>query len=150
MDKIGVFLNKYLNKSETFIYERIKNFKSFTPFVFSYKTDNLNTFPHPYIYSFNGNSFHKLMFKTFRYSPLFEKAAKQNNIKLLQTHFIPIALETIWFSKKLNIPQVNFFHGSDVKMYTTNKWQIRLLKNLISSTAASVVVSNKMKDMLTS
>ena len=153
MDKIAIFLSNYLNISETFIYQRIINFKEFEPIVLCYGTSNLDLFPYSRIYTFGSKNaflenFQRFIFVNFKFSKYFEEVLKSNNIKLLQVHFAPRAMEILWLSRKLKIPQVNFFHGTDLDLYIKNRRHSKKLINLINSTKASIVSCESIKRSL--
>jgi colanic acid/amylovoran biosynthesis glycosyltransferase len=150
MDKIAIFLSNYLNSSETFIYERIVNFTRFKPVILSYRTSNLERFPYSPIYSLHGESsligaIQRPLMANFGICPYFEKAAKENNVKLIQAHFAARSLEVLWLSKRLGVPQVNFFHGSDLDLFKERSSSTKKLVDLVSSTALSITVSGTMK-----
>jgi len=155
MDKIAIFLGNYLNISETFIYQRIINFRSFKPIVLCYKVRNLDAFPFDPIYSFadglrKTGGFKRFLFANLGFSPSFEKVLRTNEVRLIQVHFAPRAMEMEWLSRKLGIPQVNFFHGTDLDAFIVNGKASKRLTDLISSTALSVVNSRYMKQLLVS
>jgi len=143
MDKIAVFLSNYLNSSETFIYRRLVNFRAFKPIVLSYGTENLDVFPFEPVYSFHSDrplveDFKRFMLVNFGFSPFFESVLKSNGVKLVQAHFTTRAKEILPVTKRLKIPQVNFFHGSDLDA-------CKDVRKLVKDTAASATVSETMR-----
>ncbi|AOZ91957.1 glycosyltransferase [Paenibacillus crassostreae] len=102
MIKIAFVRHRYLPPSETFIYEELKNIKSFKPIMFTRKKMNLKLFPFKRI-------------KRLPHSPRkITKVFKRNKIKLIHARFGNSGVRLIHVKQRLRIPMITSFHGFDL------------------------------------
>lgn len=153
MDSIAVFLSNYLNLSETFIYQRLINFRDLRPIVLCYGVSNPEVFPFKPVYSLKSNipgleGLRRAIFSNFGISGQFDRAIRDNGVRLIQAHFAPRAMEALWLSRKFGIPQVNFFHGTDLDIYSADPKRRPALARLVSETALSVANCRALKQKL--
>ncbi|NHN30199.1 glycosyltransferase [Paenibacillus agricola] len=102
MKKIAFVRTRYLPPSETFIYEELKNIKSFKPIVFARKKMNLKRFPFPRIK------------KLPRGLGAIARAFKKRKIKLIHARFGNAGVRLMNVKRRLRIPMLTSFHGFDL------------------------------------
>jgi len=125
MSNIIVYVNTFLNKSETFIYQRLTHYKNYKPFVFSKNEANRDYFPLADNYSYSKrnrwfiteNSFYKNIIEKEKINPL-----------LIQAHHSVNAFKILPLARQMNIPLVTFFHGSDIYLFKDIIFKHRLRK----------------------
>lgn len=142
---------KYLNFSETFIYEQIRNMREFEPVVFTLSTNkNADRFPVKSIYSVS--ALPCLMRKeesirsVFGRSRYFRDLIKQLDIKLIHAHFAYMGNYALQFKKYFNIPLITSFYGLDIYQLTKNPLYRLQLKRLFKNGDFFTGYSNVMKD----
>ncbi|MBP1990981.1 glycosyltransferase [Paenibacillus eucommiae] len=116
MKKIAFVRLRYLPPSETFIYEELKNIKSFEPIVFTRKKMNLNRFPFSRI-------------KRLPHKPThIARKFKEKKIRLIHARFGNAGVNLMGVKRRLRIPMVTSFHGFDLpaKRSRHNTYQRKL------------------------
>ncbi len=114
--RIGFVRTHYLRPSETFIYEELKNIKTFEPIVFARKKMNLNRFPFRKI--------ERLPYGTKEIG----RAFKREEIKLIHARFGNTGVSLMKVKKRLRIPMLTSFHGFDLptRRDKRNPYHLRL------------------------
>ncbi|MEW9668611.1 glycosyltransferase [Ammoniphilus sp. 3BR4] len=125
----------YLNPTETFIYERIKNIKRFKGYFLADKIKNRKSFPYRKIYKL----------RKIKNVPRFLKAKRTS---LIQAFFGPSAIRILPYKKKTSIPLISSFHGKDVSARLRDKSYKRKLRSVFRHSARVLVVSREMKRKL--
>ncbi len=135
MKNIAHLTVKYLNFSETFIYEQIRNMKTFHPVVFTLlKNKGAEKFPVKDIYSVSDLPFLKRKAEAIRSvfgrSDHFRKLIKELDIKLIHAHFAYMGNYALQFKKYSDIPIITSFYGLDIYQLTKNPLYRLQLKRL--------------------
>ena len=111
---IAHLINRYLNITETFIYEYLSNLKRFTPVVLTNETANLDLFPYNHLYATKNSSQHYLQyFKFYLYRKLFnrelyfEYMLSTMKVKVLHAHFGPAGVGALKLKNKFNLPRLH-------------------------------------------
>lgn len=134
MHKIAHLTVKYLNFSETFIYEQIRNMKQFEPVVFTLSTRNQGTFPVKELFSMSSLPYLKQKEESLRSifgrSEYFKRLLKELDIKLIHAHFAYMGNYALQFKKYFNIPLITSFYGLDIYQLTKNPLYRLQLKRL--------------------
>jgi len=135
MDKIAHLTVKYLNFSETFIYEQIRNMKMFKPVVFTLATNrNTEKFPVKDLYSVASLPFWRQKEEAVRgiigRSRYFRELIKSLDIKLIHAHFAYMGNWALQFKGDFNIPLVTSLYGLDIYQLTKNPLYMMQLKRL--------------------
>lgn len=137
MDRVLVYRRKYLQRSETFIYEQLIGHVRVKPVVLTRsKPINRNQFP---------------------YSPIYVKKRlgnmtawlKKKQIKLIHARFGTAGVEMVGIARKAGVPLLTSFHGFDAtKQVKSSKPYRRKLRRLFRKGEAFTAVSNHMKQRL--
>lgn len=142
MQNIAVYVNRYLPPTETFIYNRIKNFTRFNPQVICHQLDYPDYFHLDRIHAYTRE---KRTFQTLRH--YIYQTLKKNNIRLLHVHFSVNGFVCLGPARKAGIPLVTFFHGSDVYLFKDIFFKLRL-RHLLRTGDYFVVPCQDMKNNL--
>jgi glycosyltransferase involved in cell wall biosynthesis len=153
MTQVAQLTNRFLDVSETFIFEPLRLMKDFHPDVFCFQRRNAEKFPYEPIYSLDELSAEeqkKNNFKAiFGREEYFSKLIKEKNIKVLHAHYGFGGIYALQFKKKnpkLKI-MVNFY-GLDVYQHTRNYLYRLQLKKLFKHGDLFMGCSAKMKNDL--
>jgi colanic acid/amylovoran biosynthesis glycosyltransferase len=134
MKKIAHLTVKYLNFSETFIYEQIRNMKIFEPVVFTLLTRKPEAFPVKSLYSVSSLPYLKQKEESIRSvfgrSRYFRGLIKELDIKLIHAHFAYMGNYALQFKKYFRIPIITSFYGLDIYQLTKNPLYRLQLKRL--------------------
>jgi glycosyltransferase involved in cell wall biosynthesis len=135
MQKIVHLTVKYLNFSETFVYEQIRNMQMFEPVVFTLSTNkNIDKFPVKDIFSISSLPFlqqkEESIRSVFGRSAYFKDLIKKLDIKLIHAHFAYMGNYALQFKKYFNIPIITSFYGLDIYQLTKNPLYRLQLKRL--------------------
>jgi len=134
MDKVAHLTVKYLNFSETFIYEQIRNMKSFEPVVFTLSKRNVEHYPVKQLYSVSDlpalRQKEESLRGIFGKSRYFRDLIKELDIKLIHAHFAYMGNFALQFKKYFNIPLITSFYGLDIYQLTKNPLYRFQLKRL--------------------
>ncbi len=134
MDKIAHLTVRYLNFSETFIYEQIRNMRSYEPVVFTLSTRKPETFPVKELYSVSSLPYwrqkEEAVRGVFGRSRYFRELIEKLDIKLIHAHFAYMGNYAMQFKKYFNIPLVTSFYGLDIYQLTKNPLYRLQLKRL--------------------
>jgi colanic acid/amylovoran biosynthesis glycosyltransferase len=151
MKKVAHLAVRYLNFSETFIYEQIRLMKQFEPVVLTMGTKNLDKFPTKSIFSISSlpplQQQAEGLRSIFGQSKYFRDVIKQMDIKLIHAHFAYMGNYALQFKKWFNIPIISSFYGLDIYQLTKNplyRMQLkRLFKNADHFTGYSSVMRER-------
>jgi colanic acid/amylovoran biosynthesis glycosyltransferase len=134
MEKIVFAAKKYLNPSETFIYEPLKHISSFEVIVLAEEKANLDRFPHPRVFSISDLPPRQCFFENvfsqlgrFRY---FKEIIEKYKPKLIHAHFSWEGHYMLPLKKYYNLPLITSFYGSDINVYPRSRiarWQLNRL-----------------------
>jgi colanic acid/amylovoran biosynthesis glycosyltransferase len=135
MQNIAHLTVKYLNFSETFIYEQIRNMTQFNPVVFTLNTNkNTEKFPVKELYSVSSlpkiQQTEENIRSIFGRSLYFRELIKKLDVKLIHAHFAYMGNYALQFKKYFNIPLVTSFYGLDIYQLTKNPLYKLQLKRL--------------------
>ena len=135
MKKVAHLTVKYLNFSETFIYEQIRNMKVFEPVVFTLSTNkNVDKFPVKNLYSVSSLPYFRQKEESVRgifgRSRYFRDLIKELDIKLIHAHFAYMGNYALQFKKYFDIPLLTSFYGLDIYQLTKNPLYRLQLKRL--------------------
>lgn len=135
MNKVAHLTVKYLNFSETFIYEQIRNMKAFEPVVFTLSTNkNIEKFPVKSLYSVSSLPYLRQKEESIRSifgrSDYFRELIKELDIKLIHAHFAYMGNYALQFKKYFNLPLITSFYGLDIYQLTKNPLYRLQLKRL--------------------
>ena len=150
MQKIAHLVVKYLNFSETFIYEQIRLMKHFTPIIFTMQKRNLKRYPVDNIHSMSDLPYFKRHAENIRsmlgFSSYFSGLIKYHDIKLIHAHFAYMGNYALQFKKYFNIPLITSFYGLDLYQLTRNPLYRIQLKRLFKEGDLFLAYSSIMKD----
>ena len=144
MDTISFVIKKYLNHTETFIYEPLKALKSYNAIVLTEEKRNLDLFPYPQVFSFSDLPLLQKIIPGSR-KTFFKKIIMQNNARLLHAHFAWEGMDLIPLKMELGIPLVTSLYGIDVYMHTRNPIYKMQLNNLFKIGDKFLVCSDAMR-----
>ena len=141
-DNIAVYTKVFLPVSETFTYERVIFSKRYEPTVICEKKENENIFPFKNVHSYSAE---KGLFQPKK--AFYESILMKNNVKLIVAQHSLNGMDMLPVAKKLGLPLITFFHGSDVFAYKDIGFKIRL-RSLFNKGAAFIVNCEYMKNEL--
>ena len=154
MINVAHFRSTYLGLTETFIYQYLKNFRRINPFVFTYHTTNLESFPFPEIHSavyrpyFWGNIVSKigrhLMARDFKVESLIERL----EVSVLHAHFGPDGYHLLPVKRRTGIPLVTTFYGFDMSLLPRRKEWMENYRRLFACGDVFLVEGSHMKKEL--
>ena len=135
MEKVAHLTVKYLNFSETFIYEQIRNMRSYEPIVLTLsKNKNVEKFPVKNLYSVSDlppwRQKEESIRSVFGRSSYFRDLIKELDIKLIHAHFAYMGNYALQFKKYYDIPLITSFYGLDIYQLTKNPLYRLQLKRL--------------------
>ena len=118
MKKILVLLKTFLNRSETFTYNIIKNLKEFNPIIHTERVNNLENFPIDYkIYKYDKKIENKWFQNTSRRINLqneIYKICQKEQIELIYANSFDRAIYAQKATKELAIPLYSHCRGGDL------------------------------------
>lgn len=159
MKKIVHYIpGSFLEITENWIYEQIKNLKGWHPIVYSNSIKNQEIFPIDNINIFsksftNNKGFinfsHKLLFKFFKIHLAILKQAKIDKPNLIHAHYGYAGVEIMHTKKKLGIPLITTFYGHDINRFPReNKSWYYWYRSLFSVGDVFLVEGSRMKKSL--
>lgn len=130
--RVLYYKNSYLNPTENFIYERIKNINRFKGYVLTERVKQRDDFPYP---------------RLFRMRKLKKvpKFLRKRKISLIHAFFGTSAIRILPYKLKTSIPLISSFHGKDVSARVKDKKYRRKLNGIFRHSSKVMVVSNAMK-----
>jgi len=131
---IAYVVKTYLNITETFIYEPLRNLRRFRAIILTEGTKNLAQFPFPRIYSHSDlkpiEIISEYFLTPFTGSPSYGRAIRRDNIKLLHAHFAWEGIRMLKLKKKYGLPLITSFYGIDVYKFTRDPIFMMQLRRL--------------------
>jgi glycosyltransferase involved in cell wall biosynthesis len=116
MPKIALYTARFLDLSETFIYEPLRLFRKTETVVCAWQRRNAEVFPYA-----------PCRIGTEKY---LRGALAADGIQLIHAHYGYVGVSALGFLKKLRVPLITSFYGLDVYQHTRNpvyRWQLRRL-----------------------
>ncbi|MCK4256183.1 glycosyltransferase [candidate division WOR-3 bacterium] len=135
MKTVACFIDKYLQLSETFIYNEIINIESFHSIVITKKIINRDVFPFEPIFVYNKRDIDKVL--------------HENNVGLIHAHFGWSGISALPIAKKYRLPLIVTFRGIDASRMMRYFSYRRNVKKLFAGSHLILVVSkNTKKDLI--
>ena len=128
-DAVGHLMDRYLGRTETFVYTLLRHQTEFRPVVLAKLTENLDEFPFEPIHevrptgaSFAGRVGRRLAAKAqgfpntydYVYTKNLAAAARESGCVLLHAHFGQVALANLYAARRIEMPLVASFYGWDI------------------------------------
>ena len=131
--KIAHLVWQWLPLTENWIYHQIVTARSYCPVVLAYQKVNPELFSIGTVYSLiDDNSYPGVYYQKFMrkfitgYFPYFKKIIKEQNIRLLHSHFGTNGYFTMLLNRDLRLPQVVTFYGYDASSLAKSyRWRQR-------------------------
>ncbi len=153
---IVIFRDTFAAYSETFVYETIRKYENFTPFVFTKKRINHNLFPFDNVFvpgNLKGRKLEAWLFAKGIKSSAIARQFAHIAPKLAHAHFGQSGILALPYIKKFRVPLVVSLHGNDVgtllgnqKLKPTNWVYWLSLRRLVRGTSLFLAASNELKD----
>lgn len=146
----------FFEKSQTFIYHYIANLRHFQPVCLAWIVANLEQFPLPATDFFllgtkkltPGWLYYGIIRQFTGRDLLLERILKEQDVKLIHTHFGPIGVYTVYTKQELKIPMITSFYGYDVSVYSRLEQLSKQYKILFEAGEQFLVEGNYMKSRL--
>jgi colanic acid/amylovoran biosynthesis glycosyltransferase len=152
MDTIAYSIKKYLNTTETFIYEPLKNIRNFQVIILTETKRNLQNFPHPAVYSTSDLSrFEQIeegVLNLFGRSPYFEQTLRKKKAKLIHAHFAWEGFKMMHVKRRLGLPLITSFYGVDIFKHTRNPLYRMQLSRLFEAGDLFLAITDNMRRFL--
>jgi colanic acid/amylovoran biosynthesis glycosyltransferase len=150
MDRIAFALHSYLSPSQTFIYESLRQIKSFEAIVLTQRTHHLDRFPYPRIFSISDLAPYQRAIENItnyfgRFSS-FKKVIRDYQIKLIHAQFAWDGIFMLPLKKHFKIPLITTFRGLDIYGFGNNLVYRMQLKKLFSQGDLFLAVSKKIAE----
>ncbi len=155
--KVIHYNSTYLPLTENWIYEQIKNFRRYSPIVYTLRTENLGLFPTKTVRSLELKKglgdlttfFNKVWNKLFNFHVGFIFLLRKDKPNLIHAHFGPSGYNFLFYKKLLKIPMITSFYGYDMSLLPCQnpKWG-KFYKKLFKQGDLFLVEGNHMKKCL--
>jgi glycosyltransferase involved in cell wall biosynthesis len=151
--RFGLLTTRFLDLSETFIYEPLQLLQGFTAYAYALQRRNKKQFKYPRVFTLdelpkNVNVFQRLRGKFSAGKSILLKKMKEDNISLLHAHYGYMGIFALSLRKKLKLPLVTSFYGLDVYKHTRSFFYRRQLKQLFKYGDLFLVCSEQMRQDL--
>ncbi|GBR72556.1 putative glycosyl transferase [Candidatus Termititenax aidoneus] len=116
MPKIALYTARFLDLSETFIYEPLRLMQNTETVVYAWQRRNAEIFPYA-----------QCRIGTEKY---LRQAILEDGVQLIHAHYGYVGVSALGFLQKLPVPLITSFYGLDVYQHTRNpvyRWQLRRL-----------------------
>jgi glycosyltransferase involved in cell wall biosynthesis len=116
MPKIALYTARFLDLSETFIYDPLRLFRHTETIVYAWQRRNAEIFPYA-----------QCRIGTEKY---LREMLAVDGVQLIHAHYGYVGVSALGFLKKLPVPLITSFYGLDVYQHTRNpvyRWQLRRL-----------------------
>ncbi|MDC0977771.1 glycosyltransferase [bacterium] len=154
MNQIGYLTTRFLDRSETFIYEPLKLIKNFHVIALALQRRNQELFPYEDIYTIDDLDEKKkkrdLFLGTIGREKYLASKIMEHDLKLIHAHYGFMGIYALQYKKKCNLPLITSFYGLDVYQHTQNPFYRFQLKRLFKKGELFLVCSNKMRQDLIS
>lgn len=113
-------VNPFMFLTGSWLYNQIVNLKEFNSIVLTTKRVNKDIFLFDKVYSTESlPRWREITEKGYRkifkaYLPYWAKSCKQNNVKILHSHFGTCGWQDLGLAKKLRVPHIVSFYGADM------------------------------------
>ena len=134
MKTVACFIDKYLQLSETFIYNEIINIESFHSIVITKKIINRDVFPFEPIFVYNKKDIDKVL--------------HENNVALIHAHFGWSGISAIPTAVKYSLPLIVTFYGIDASRMMHYFFYRRNIKRLFRTSQLILTMSRDMRQDL--
>lgn len=131
MKTVACFIDKYLQLSETFIYNEITHIKRFRPTVVTKSIINRDVFPFEPVFIFRKGDIGKIL--------------RENDVALIHAHFGWSGLSILPVTLKNDLPLVVTFYGMDASRMLRYLFYRRGMKKLFKTSRLNLVMSEDMK-----
>lgn len=154
---VAHIIGLYLPLTQTFIYEYLKNIKSFESIVVTEKVQNLELFPYDNLCIVRQRSRAEKAVDKISYMLTGRRPAKQSSYEkivvnreaqLLHGHFGWSAATTVPLKRSLGLPLVTTFYGVDVSALPKQNGWLEVYKQLFEEGDLFLVEGNQMKQSL--
>ena len=134
MDRIAFAVKRYLNQTETFIYEPLKKLSSFEAIILTEEKKNLEQFPFPHVFSISDlppwQRFRENISSQLGHFKYFKEIIEKYSPKLIHAHFGWEGIFMLPLKREFDLPLITSFYGMDVYMHPKNpivRWQLKRL-----------------------
>ena len=154
MERVASFVKTYLLPSETFIYEEIRNLRSFEALILTKKVKNLELFP-PRFEIFQEPAglsqrwrdfFGGLLLIDFLDQNFFKQILIAHRARLIHAHFAYGGMMALPLSRELGLPLVTTLHGIDVSRLIRHPVYRYRLSRLLEQGNLFLTQSRSMKE----
>lgn len=153
---IGHIKDNFLPRSEAFVYALITGLDRCRPIVIDrHRRQNENTFPFEPHFSpvakFNkaAGVLERACLRLWGRSPYLEHVLRSENVRLLHAHFGQLGALFVPVARRLGLPLVTSFYGTDVSVFAANpKWRARF-SSLWEYGSRFLALGPRMADRLT-
>jgi colanic acid/amylovoran/stewartan biosynthesis glycosyltransferase WcaL/AmsK/CpsK len=122
---VAHYNNAFFVKSETSIYHYLIHLRQFLPICLAWKLGNADQFPFPrnnlYALGMQGGTMKRYMEGMFKHllnrNLYFERIIKERGVRLIHAHFGHHGVHALHLKRKLSLPLVTNFYGSDLSRY---------------------------------
>jgi len=133
---VAHLIRKYLFVTGSWIYSQLTHFERVRSIVLTSRTENLDTFPYYPIFEYEEFTYRpgiigaglRRIFETLtcRKTRFYVRTCREQDVDLLHAHFGTEGYYQLPVKKKLGIPQVTTFYGSDISQTPqASKWRRR-------------------------
>ncbi len=131
MKKVAIYIDKYLQLSETFIYNEIKHLKRCHPIVLTKEILNEDVFPFEDLFLYRKGNIGKIL--------------EENKIGLIHAHFGWSGISALPIARRFNLPLIVTFFGIDASRMMRYLLYRRSIMKLFKISKLILVVSEDLK-----
>jgi len=147
--KVALFVTRYLDYSQTFVHEELKNHRRYQAEVFCARRKNHESFPFEPVHEAGR------LYEATRRSPRFDRRLGVGDFALLHAHFGTGAVYAAPFARRHKLPFVVSFHGREVpllgsaaRLYPKNWPYAALSRDVLSSMDLGLCASTELYELL--
>lgn len=152
MVRVGFFTTRFLDVSETFIFEPLALMKQHEVFAYALQRKNSDLFPYKHVITVDDLATREKKRDLFWGDLGCEKyllsKMKEQKIELLHAHYGYMGIYALQYKRKLKVPLVTSFYGLDVYQHTKNPFYRRQLRKLFKKGELFLVCSEQMRNDL--
>ncbi|MCK4330806.1 glycosyltransferase [candidate division WOR-3 bacterium] len=134
MKTVACFIDKYLQLSETFIYNEIKHIEKFPTVIITKSILNRDIFPFDSVFTYNKKDITRILL--------------ENNVGLIHAHFGWSGISAIPIAVKYSLPLIVTFYGIDASRMMHYFFYRRNIKRLFRTSQLILTMSKDMKQDL--
>lgn len=158
--KTALFSTNFLEYSQTFIYDEIKNHREYEVEVFCHSIKNEKQFPYETVHYLNKKhsirgKLEWLLYGMSTYSPSFMRKIKDNSFDVIHAHFGLGSIYALPYKRASNAPLIVTFHGYDLSvLLTKQRFYPKFLrywlrsKTMFKDVDRFLAASNDLKELL--